>query len=262
MSRPFFFIICIGCFTSCHKTDVTPDKGWTWFGTNNPVVYNYVLINANQVADRNDTDEFHIDISAAFIDSNNNRLTGVDNLSVNQQNIYRSVDSTYSFDYAQAGYLNEGLALFGTNVTVTIKGNTDADTASRTVYLPKRVVQAITDFPDVLDVAKDLNLKWAVDPKNAWGQVIIQVYYYADLSRQNDSTLPAQIKTLTYTVPDNGNYILPAHDLQVFPAKSYISVAIARGTQTEVVLPISKKRVFYFSNSSASTPPLLVTNSN
>ncbi|HTS45148.1 MAG TPA: hypothetical protein VMH01_12180 [Puia sp.] len=262
MKRPFFFILGISCFASCHKTEVSPDKGWTWFGTSDPVVYNYVLINANQVTNLSDTNEFHIDISAAFVDSNNNRITGVDNLSVNKQVIDRSVDSTYSFDYAQSGYLNEGLALFGTNVIITIKGSSDADTASQTVYLPKRIVQAITDFPNAVNTTKDLTLKWIPDPNNTWGRVIIQIYYYGNLSQRTDSTLPSQLKTVNYTVADNGIYTIPSHDLQGFPDKSYISIAIARGTQTEVVLPVSRKRVFYFSNSSASTPPLMVSASN
>ena len=262
MKRPLVLFMGIGCFASCHKTEISPDKGWTWFGTNNPVVYNYVLINANQVTNRADTNEFHIAVAAAFIDSNSNKLTGIDDLSVNSKAINRNVDSTYSFDYGEQSSLKEGLALYGTNVSITVKGCSDADTATKTVYLPRKLVNVVSDFPDAVDASQDLNLRWAVDPENAWGHVIIQVYYYAGLSHSSDSTMPEQINTLNYTVSDNGSYTIRFKDLQIFPSKSYIGISIARGTQNVVVLPISKKRIFYFSNSSVSTPPLIVNRNN
>ncbi|HTQ66138.1 MAG TPA: hypothetical protein VMI12_15180 [Puia sp.] len=262
MKKPFVLFMGIGCFASCHKTEISPDNGWTWFGTSNPVVYNYVLINANQVTTKADTNEFHIAIAAAFIDSNSNKLTGVDDLSVNNKAINRNVDSTYSYDYGEQSSLNEGLALYGTNVSITIKGCSNADTATKTVYLPRKLINVVSDFPDAIDASGDLSLKWAVDPANIWGHVIIQVYYYAGLSHSSDSTMPEQINTLNYTVADNGSYTIKSKDLNIYPVKSYIGISIARGTQSEVVLPISKKRVFYFSNSSASTPPLIVNRNN
>jgi len=248
-----------GCFASCHKNEVSPIKSWTWFGTNNPVVYNYVLINANQVINKVDSNDFHIAIAAAFLDSNNNKLTGVDNLIVNNKPIARNFDSTYNFDYGEQASLSEGLALYGTNVPITIRGISDLDTVTKTVYLPKKIVQTFSDFPDNINVSKNLTLRWANDPNNPWGNVIIQVFYYEGLSHASDSTLPAHIETLNFTVADNGLYTIIADDLKIFPAKSYIGISIARGTQNESVLPISKKRIFYFSNSSASTPPVLVT---
>jgi len=251
-------IMGFGCFASCHKTEISPDKTWTWFGTDNPVVYNYVLINANQVVNKIDTNEFHIGVAAAFLDSNNNKLTGVNNLLVNNKPISRNVDSTYSFDYAQQASLSEGLALYGTNVPITIRGVSDQDTVTRTVYLPKKIVHDLSDFPDSINISNNLILKWDSDQDNPWGHVIIQIYYYEGLSHASDSTLPPHINTLNYTVTDDGIHTIPASDLRIFPIKSYIGISIARGTQNESVLPVSKKRVFYFSNSSASTPPVYV----
>lgn len=247
-----------GCLASCHKTEIGPNKSWTWFGNNNPVVYNYVLINAIQVINKSDSNEFHIGVAAAFLDSNNNKLTGVDNLIVNNKPINRNADSTYSFDYEKQASLNEGLALYGTDVPITIRGTSDNDTVTKTVYLPKKIVNDFSAYPDSIDVSKDLVLKWATDPNNHWGNVIIQIYYYEGLSHASDSTLPAHINTLNFTVPDNGLYTIKASNLDVFPFKSYIGISIARGTQNVAVLPLSKKRVFYFSNSSASTPPVYV----
>ncbi len=259
MRRSFVLLAGVGCFLSCHKTEIDPNKGWDWFGTDNPSVYNYVLINANQVANKTDSTDFHINVAAAFIDSSNNKITGINNLSVNNKPITRNVDSTYSFDYARQASLSEGVALFGTNVIITLNGESSADTVTRAVYLPKKLVNSLSDFPDALNTSKDLTLKWAIDNRNPWGKVIIQIYYYEGLSYANDSTLPAHINTINYTVPDNGSYNISSSDLQRFPPKSYVGITIARGTQNVVVLPLSKKRVFYFSSSSVSTPPLLVS---
>jgi hypothetical protein len=177
---------------------------------------------------------------------------------VSNKAISRNVDSTYSFDFVQQASLSDGLALYGTNVPITIRGVSDLDTVTKTVYMPKRIVQTFADFPDAINVSQNLTLKWVTDPNNRWGNVIIQVYYYEKLSHESDSTLPAHINTLEFTVPDDGSHTIVADDLKVFPPKSYIGLSIARGTQSVSVLPISKKRIFYFSNCSASTPPVLV----
>jgi hypothetical protein len=87
---------------------------------------------------------------------------------------------------------------------------------------------------------------------------MIQLFYYQDLSRKADSTLPEKINTVSITVPDNGSYFLSPADLQPFPAKAVIGISIARGSQNEAILPLSRKRVFYFSSASASTTPLPV----
>ena len=235
-----------------------PNKGWDWFGTHDPAVYNYVLLSANQVTNRSDTSDYHISVNAAFIDSNTNQLAGISDLTVNERNISRGVDSTYNFGYDDTAYLQEGISLFGTNVTVRIKGKTDDDTINSTVYLPKRLVRVVSDFPDILDLSRDLTLTWDPDPLNLWRQVIVQIYYYPNLSHYSDSTLPSDIKPLNFTVPDNGRYSISTADLQRFPGKSFVGISIARGTQNVAMLPISLKRVYIFSSSSASTPPLLV----
>jgi len=259
MRKPFMLIMGFGCLVSCHKSEVSPAKGWVWFGTDNPAVYNYVLINANQVVNKVDSNDFHINVNAAFLDSSNNTISGVGTLMVNNISISRNVDSTYSFDYGVQASLNDGLALYGMNVPISIRGVSELDTVTKTVYLPKRLVHTFSDFPDQLDLSQNLTLKWDTDANNRWGKVIIQIYYYEALSHNSDSTLPAHINTVSFTVPDDGSHTIVSSDLKTFPPKSYIGISIARGTQSESMLPISKKRIFYFSNSSASTPPVLVS---
>jgi hypothetical protein len=257
MKRPVIFLIGLSSALSCHKdTNPPPTKGWDWFGTHDAAVYNYVLLSGNQVTNRSDTNDFQISVNAAFIDSNTNRLAGVSDLQVNERNISRNVDSTYNFGFNDSGYIQEGLALFGRNVTVRIKGKTDTDTVSTSIYLPKRIVKAISDFPDILDLSSDLSLSWDPDEQSPWHHVVVQVYYYPNLSHYSDSSLPADIKPLNLTVPDDGHYVLTSKQLQRFPPKSVVGISIARGTQTVVVLPVSLKRVYIFSSSSASTLPL------
>jgi len=262
MKKPLLLFIGFGSVLSCQKDEgIPPPKGWDWFGTHDAKVYNYVLVSGNQVTNKADSNDYQISVAAAFIDSNSNKLQGVSDLLVNQRGISRAVDNSYNFGYNNTPFFDEGLSLFGSEVTIKIKGFAEADTLTESVYLPKRVVKWISDFPDFVDHSKDLNLSWETDELNPWGNVIIQAYYYPGLSQINDSSLPKEIQPLNITTPDNGNYTISVNDLLRFPVHSYIGISIARGTQVVSLLPISHKRIFFFSSSSASTPPLLVSNS-
>lgn len=257
MNKPLLVLLGAGCLVSCHKDGNSPDNSWTWFGTQNPAVYNYVLINANQVINKADSNEMHIGVSAAFIDSDNNQITVVSALKVNNLEIQPGVDYLYNYNYS-AG-TPKAAPLFGTNVIVNIRGTEVDDTISKSVYLPKQLVQLISAYPDSIHRKKGIQLNWSPDEENTWGNVMIQLFYYKDLSRKADSTLPESIPTVNITAPDNGHYFLSAGDLESFPLKSVVGITIARGSQNEAILPLSRKRIFYFSSASMSTTPLPVT---
>jgi hypothetical protein len=261
MHKPLLLLISAGSLISCQKEASNPVNNITWFGTQNKAVYNYVLINANQVLTHSDTEELHVGINAAFIDSNNNQINIVRALYVNNVAIQPSQDSTYSYNYA-SGATDKGLPLFGTKVLVTIRGTEEADTVTSSLYLPKQLTGVLASdyYPDVLSRRTGMQLSWATDDENTWGNVMIQLFYFNTLSRKNDSTLPDKIQTVNLTVPDNGGYYLTKADLASFPGNAYIGITIARGTQTEAILPLSRKRVYYFSSASVSTPPVKVIN--
>ncbi len=259
MKKHAALFFCTGLLIACHKDQDQPVNNWTWFGTQNPSVYNYVLINASQVSTPVDSNEFHIGISAAFIDSSSKRITGINTLSINNTAIAPGLDSTYNYDYGSAKDLQEGVALFGSNVKITIRGNIASDTVSRYIYVPKKLVTLVQDYPHTISRPDGLALHWAPDQDNAWGNVMIQVFYYADLSQRTDSTLPDKISTLSITTPDNGSYFLSPNDFAAFPVKAFIGISIARGTQLEATLPVSQKRIFYFSSASVSTAPLQIS---
>jgi hypothetical protein len=257
MNKPLLLLISAGCLVSCHKEASNPANNWTWFGTPNSAVYNYVLINANQVLSNSDSEELHIGVSAAFIDSNNHQVTIVRTLLVNNQVIQPDQDSTYSYNYNfTPGEINKGSELFGSKVLVTIRGMDDADTVTSSVYVPKQLTGTITSYPEILSLSKGIQLQWTPDNQNTWGNVLVQLYYYSSLSQKADSTLPSNISTVSLTVPDNGSYFLTKNDLSAFPCNAYIGITIARGTQNEALLPLSRKRVYYFSSASVSTPPV------
>jgi len=255
MQKPLLLLIGAGCLISCHKEASKPVNNWTWFGTQNNAVYNYVLINANQVLTNSDSEELHIGVSAAFIDSNNHQITAVKALSVNNLLIQPGQNSTYNYNYGNSE-TNKGSQLFGTKVLVAIHGIDEADTVSSFIYLPKQLSSIITGYPEILSVSHGLQLKWSPDDANSWGNVLIQLYYYNTLSRKADSTLPEKISTVNITVPDNGSYFLTKTDLASFPCNAYVGITIARGTQNEALLPLSRKRIYYFSSASVSTPPV------
>jgi hypothetical protein len=143
-------------------------------------------------------------------------------------------------------------------VVVTIRGTEADDSISKTVYLPKQLMELISTYPDTIQRSKGILLNWSPDEENTWGNVLIQLFYYKDLSKKADSTLPDKINTVSITAPDNGAYFLTANDLEPFPAKAVMGITIARGSQNEAILPLSHKRIFYFSSASVSTTPLPV----
>jgi hypothetical protein len=257
MRKPLLLILSAGCLISCHKDNAVPANNWTWFGTQNKAVYNYVLINANQVLTNTESDELHVGVSAAFIDSNNNQITVVRALTVNNQVIMPGSDSTYNFSYGSDQSAN-ALQLFGSQVNVTIRGADETDTVSSSIYLPKQLSSSTT-YQDNISRKNGMDLKWAPDPYNAWGNVQVQLFYFAQLSRKSDSSLPQKINTVNLTVPDNGSYHLSSADLGSFPVKAFIGITIARGTQKDAILPYSRKRIYYFTSASVSTPPVRIS---
>ena len=244
-----------GCLIACHKEATNPVNNFIWFGTPNSAVYNYVLINANQVLNSNDSEELHVGVSAAFIDSNDHKITVVRALTVNNLLIQPGQDFTYNYDYASSD-AGKNLPLFGTQALITIRGQDDSDMVTSSIYVPKQLTGLISGYPDTLSIGKGLQLKWATDDANSWGNVLIQLFYYAGLSQKADSSLPSNIATVNLTVPDNGSYYLTGSDLRAFSPHAFIGITIARGTQNEAILPLSHKRIYYFSSASVSTPPV------
>jgi hypothetical protein len=258
MQKPLLLLLGAGCLISCHKEASNPSSDFTWFGTENSSVYNYVLINANQVLNNADSEELHIGVSAAFIDSNNHQLTSVKSLTVNELLIKPGYDSTYSYNYG-GSFLNKASQVFGTRVMVHILGMNTADTVSSSVYVPKQLSGLLSGYPDTLSISHGQTLQWLPDSANTWGNVTIQVIYYSALSRLADSVMPENIPIVNLIVPDNGSYFLSKADLRSFPPHAYIGITIARGTQNEAVLPISRKRIYFFSSASLSTPVERIT---
>jgi hypothetical protein len=258
MQKPLLLLLGAGCLISCHKEASNPSSDFTWFGTDNSSVYNYVLINANQVLNNADSEELHIGVSAAFIDSNNHQLTSVRSLTVNDLLIQPGNDSTYSYDYGSS-FQNKASQVFGTRVMVRILGTNAADTVSSGVYVPKQLSGLVSGYPDTLSISHGQTIQWLPDSANAWGNVTIQMIYYSALSQLADSVMPENIPTVNLTVPDNGSYFLSKSDLHSFPPHAYIGITIARGTQNEAVLPISRKRIYFFSSASVSTPRVKIT---
>jgi hypothetical protein len=257
MHKPLLLLISAGCLISCHKDASNPLNQWTWFGTQNSAVYNYVLINANQVLSKSDSEELHVGVSAAFIDSNNHQVTVVRALSVNDLLIQPGQDSTYNYNYGP-DETSKGGQLFGTKVLVTIRGMDEIDTVSSSIYLPKQLSSTLENYPDTVSLSHGLQLNWSPDQDNTWGNVVVQLFYYSTMSRKADSTMPEKISTVNITVPDNGKYYLSQSDLSAFPRNAYIGITIARGAQNEAILPLSRKRVYYFSSASVSTPPVRI----
>ncbi len=250
---------------SCDKVQLKPvnlevqKNMMTMLGIGDSVnMYNYVWIANDKLINPNDSG-FTIAAMAAFIDSTTNQIISVNSLSINARTLTSNTDKSYNFRYSDSatGALQEGKNLYGTNVKIKIAGTTTADTVTQSLYMPKRVFSAITDYPGQIDISTNLTLKWIADPACTWGNVAIKIWYNAGRSRYlNDSTLSAKDTVLSYTVPDNGSYTISSSDLQKLRANSIVTFSLGRGSTAISVLPISKKRIFYYTSSSVSSGPI------
>ncbi len=218
-------------------------------------IYSYVWLNGNQVISALDSN-FRISAMAAFTDTITRNLVPMNGLVINTRSVIPNPDHTYSFNYSDtAAYLQEGLNLYGTNVKVKITGSSSADTITKTIYMPKKVLRYTTDFPlGQLNIGSNLTLNWTPDPACTWGNVSIKIYYKSVESRfLSDSTLSANDTTLSYIVADNGSYTISSADLQKLKRNSLVTLEMGRGSQIQAVLPVSLKRVFYYATSAVST---------
>jgi len=250
---------------SCDKVQLrTSDLGikknmMTMLGVGDTAnIYNYVWIANDKIITPNDSG-FRISALAAFTDSITHQIVSVNNLSINARTLTPNTDNSYSFIYSDSatGALQEGKNLYGTNVKIKITGTTTSDTVTQTLYMPKRVFSSITDYPTgQIDISTNLTLKWIADPACSWGNVAIKIWYNAGRSRFiSDSTLPANDTVLSYIVPDNGSYTINLGDLQKLRVNSLVTFSLGRGSTSITVLPISKKRIFYYTSSSVSSIP-------
>jgi hypothetical protein len=225
--------------------------------TDSANVYNCVWLIGNQVVSPVADSAQQVSITATFTDSITKKVVGIKGLSVNTRTLTQNPDSTFYFGYSDSSaYLTEGLNLYGTNVAIKITGSSLADTVTQSIYQPKKVYG--TSFPTgQINTAKNLALNWTPDAGNAWGNVVIKLWYNSSASRfLNDSTLPAKDTALTYTVPDNGSYTIDSTDLKRLKPHSYVTLSLGRGSEVSAVLPVSRRRVFYFATASETSTPV------
>jgi len=261
------FVLLSWCFfPSCTKmparleneSSLTKGMGMVPFiMTDSANVYNCVWLMANQVVSPVADSAQQVGLTATFTDSLTGKVVGIKGLSVNGRTLTQNADSTFYFGYSDSSaYLTEGLNLYGTNVVIKITGSSLADTVTQSIYQPKRVYG--TSFPTgQINTAKNLALNWTPDAGNAWGNVVIKIWYNSSASRfLNDSTLPAKDTVLTYTVPDNGSYTIDSTDLKRLKPHSYVTLSLGRGSEASAVLPVSRRRVFYFATASETATPI------
>jgi hypothetical protein len=221
-------------------------------------VNNYVLIKADQGVDLLDS-SFYIRAMGAFIDSTTHRESKITDLTINGVTIPKNTaDSARNYYYSGTN-LAQGIALYGSNVKIKIAGSTLADTVTRNVYMPKKVLKLVKNFPNqILLTSNGYTIQWSKDSLTSWNNIVIQVEYIPTLSKLYNPSAPNDVTPLMYIVPDNGSYTIPAGALNVFPNNSYVRISVGRGSMTSAQLPVSHKTVYFYTISSATTSPRLV----
>jgi hypothetical protein len=253
--------------------------------TDSSTIYSFVWLSGDQIIDVAPDTGYKISAMAEFSDSVTNNLVSMLGLSINSRSLNPNSDYSYYFGYSDSSsHLQEGLNLYGTNVKIKTTGSSAADTVTQMIYMPAKiypylnpgtsggggfvVYQATSSPPNFpigqIDMASSLTFNWVPDPNNSWGNVEIKIWYSAAMSRfLSDPTLPSQDTALSYTVPDNGTYTISSSDLQRLHRNSLVHVSLGRGSQAQAVLPLSKKRIFYYATASSSSPTItLVCSAN
>jgi hypothetical protein len=142
--------------------------------------------------------------------------------------------SNASNNYQVVG-MNSGTSLFGTQTTVGIAGNTDADIPgfNANFYVPKLMTLTAPAYSNLTPISPNLTIEWVADPLNDKG-VGVMVYY----DRYSSSNIyknfsQASVKTLTHT-EDDGSYTISASDLAGVPSGAIIDVMVGRGNYQRV----------------------------
>ena len=168
----------------------------------------------------------------------------------NSPNYYHWFPNLYEYKYDQ-NTQPRGKAAMGNFVDLQVQGSNSVDSLRRKLYIPKPIfLHNLYKSISTISNNKSYNLSWNPDPQNMFGKVYIEISYCPEISHHNNSGNPKSVKSLTYTVNDNGNYSIPAADLKRFPVSSYISISISRASDNS--WPTDKSRIEYLAILTAS----------
>ena len=166
--------------------------------------------------------------------------------------------NVYQYTYDQNS-LSKGKASMGHYIDVQVEGSNAVEPLTRKLYVPGPIfLTGLYKSVSTISNNKSYHVSWNADPQNMFGKVLIQVDYYAGLSVYHNAANPASVKSLVYVTADNGNFIIPATDLQRFPVSSYVSISISRATDNS--WPTAKGTIEYIAVSSSLSSPILVEN--
>ncbi|MEO8763346.1 MAG: hypothetical protein ABI416_03625 [Ginsengibacter sp.] len=220
----------------------------------------YVFFQVIQQPDAIDTTaSFSINVFAKFTDD----LTGIPvnagNIVINNsQTITSGAGNLYQYSYDQNTLL-KAKSYLGNYVDIQVKGSNVIDSLTRKLYIP-RPVFLNNLYKSIFTISnnKSYHFSWNADPQNMFGKVLIQVDHYPGLPAHDTSINLISVKSLVYTVNDNGNFVIPAADLQRFPVSSYISISISRASDN--IWPTDKSQVEFIAVSASTSAPILIKN--
>lgn len=258
-----YLMLFISILTLASCTKIRPDLKLTTnalqsFLTGDSVlVSNYVLINADETANVMDS-TFNIFAGGAFLDTVNWQPSKINAIKINDTSLNQRLDSSRSIRYV-GDKLVDGKAMYGTNVKVFVAGTSSTDTATRYIYMPKKVLRFTSDMPDVsLQDSSSFTVRWRKDTATDWNNVVIQVDYSYGLTKAHRSDAPSSIASLQYVTEDDGSFTIPSGDMSNFGSNTFVRIIVGRGSTVNVELPISHKIVYIYTISSITSAPILL----
>jgi hypothetical protein len=220
----------------------------------------YVFVEILQQADAIDTAaSFGLSVFGNFEDERTGALLNAGKIIINDSIVVTSGPGN-SYEYRLA---NTAMHLPhdypGKSISVQVTGSNTVDSLKRKLYIPQPIfLYQLYKSIATISNNRSYNLSWNADAQNMFGKVLIRVDYFKGLSQSNNPANPPAVDGLTYTVNDNGGFVIPAVELQRFPVSSYISITISRATDNLWQTPGG--HIEYIAVTNAYTAPILVKN--
>lgn len=259
-NKLLFSLIIISVFVSCKKDYLSHGEPIGVWGVDDSDIYSYISQTDQHVLSPLDSQLYNIQVFSGFEDSITGGNVAMQSIVVNSH-LLTGQPGGYEYQYTDSPHDPNGRNLPGTYSTVKIAGISVADTVSTSFYQPEDIGTSLQGAPGWggLNISQPCVLTWKPDPHASALKVNIMIMYNGSSTQDNNNNkLFYTFKTLDYWTQDNGSFTIPVADLDTIPVSSILTMEVYRSSETQVILPVSHKRLVLAGVSDATIMPFTV----
>jgi hypothetical protein len=141
--------------------------------------------------------------------------------------VHQQESSDISNEYYSVGNPS-AIGLFGTEVAVSLSGNSPLPGLSKMFYVPKMMTVTSPSYSNNSPIAPGTTITWIPDERNAFGVGIAIVFDSNDVANKGLNGNAPDAKKLIHT-EDDGSYTFTTQDLSGIPADAIVTLGIGRG---------------------------------